>query len=120
VKLRSALLALFVCAGSAAAGDANGQFQIVGEGAQSCSVFNDAFNKADSATTVRFAAWAHGYAAALNESVNGTYDLLGAKSLDDFMVDIAMACQADNTQTFHNAVRATLTAYFPDRVQAAP
>ncbi|BCW89305.1 hypothetical protein sos41_24630 [Alphaproteobacteria bacterium SO-S41] len=120
MRLFAALLGLGLASGVASAADAGGKFMITGEGAATCSVFNEVFNKGDSAGISKFAAWAHGYAAALNETLNGTYNVLGAKTLDEFIVDVALACQTDNTQPLHDAVRATLTAYYPDRIQVAP
>jgi len=120
MKSFAALLGLSLLAGTASAADANGKFLVVGEGAPTCSVFNEVFSKGDSAAIVKYAAWAHGYATALNETLNGTYDVLGGKSLDDFIVDIALACQTDATQSFHTATRATLTAYYPARTEVAP
>jgi hypothetical protein len=120
MSIKTTLLGLTLLAGTATAADANGQFLIVGEGAPTCSAFNEIFSKGDSTGIAKYAAWAHGYTSALNESVNGTYDVLGGKSLDELMVDIALACQADPTQTVHAATRATLAAYYPNRTQTAP
>ncbi len=100
--------------------DANGRYLIAGEGAAACADFNAAFNKGQSETTLRYASWANGYATALNETLDGAYNVLGAHTLDEFLVDVALACQANAGQPFHDAVRATLTAYYPQRATAAP
>ena len=93
---------------------------MLGEGAQSCAVLNEAFGKGDSPVILRFAAWAHGYASAYNATLKDTYNVLGTKTLDDFLVDIVMTCQADNTQNVHDATNTVLRDLYPTRATSAP
>lgn len=111
--LSAGLLGLAI--GDAAASDANGNYAVVGAGAQSCASFKQA--AADGGPQlINYISWLQGYVSHMNRSTAETYDVVPVSEPVAFANLVLRVCSQDDKQSFELAVLKTINVFAPLRV----
>ena len=112
--LSAGLLGLTI--GGAAASDVNGNYAVVGAGAQSCASFKQA--AADGGPQlINYISWLQGYISHLNRSTPETYDVIPVSEPVAFANLVLRVCAQDDKQSFELAALKTVNVFAPLRVQ---
>lgn len=107
---------LGAAAGGAAASDVNGNYAVIGAGAQSCASFRQA--AADGGPTLlNYISWLQGYLSYMNRATPETYDAMPVSEAVGFAQMVLRVCGQDDTQTVEMAALKTLNVFAPLRVQ---
>lgn len=107
---------LGLAAGGAAASDANGNYAVVGAGAQSCASFRQAAVDGGP-QLVNYISWLQGYASHMNRSTAETYDVMPVAEPVAFAQLVLRVCAQDENQSFELAALKTINVFAPLRVQ---
>jgi hypothetical protein len=123
-RIHSALLiAALGCAAitsqPATAKDIDGEFAVFGLGATSCRDYIAARRSGGEAQK-GYADWLLAYASAFNLIVPNTYDLFGARTLDQSLDWLDGYCRDDQRAVFINAVAALSERLYGNRANLAP
>jgi len=107
---------LGLAASGAAASDVNGNYAVVGAGAQSCASFRQAAVDGGP-QLVNYISWLQGYTSHLNRSSPETYDVMPVSEPVAFAQLVLRVCAQDENQSFELAALKTINVFAPLRVQ---
>jgi hypothetical protein len=104
-------------AGGAIASDVNGNYAVLGAGAQSCASFRQAAVDGGP-TLLNYISWLQGYLSHMNRTTAETYDAMPVSEATGFAQMVLRVCGQDDTQSVELAALKTLNVFAPLRVQA--
>jgi hypothetical protein len=118
--VRAAAVAVWLTGASGAvhAADPDGDFNVKGEGLQSCESYLDAAKNRDAAHLL-YRAWLNGYLTRFNQATPGTFDLAPWQTIDELASLIGDYCRARPQHDLVTAATAMAVLLYPYRQVSA-
>lgn len=112
-------LIILLSAQTVIARDVNDEYAVFGSGGKTCKSFSLASNLGGRQYDI-YESWLLGFFSAYNESTPSTYNILGARRLDQIIAWLEEYCQANPNEFFVSAAATLVARLYPTRQNLSP